>query len=326
MEEKVQYKSGIFRYSMTYLTFVQSLTIWLLSNLYNCLFIVSIDMKSQKVALVTGSSSGIGFETALLLARSGFYTYASMRNLEKSKNITQIANKEKLPLQVIQLDVNDDISVIEAVDKIKSEEERINVLVNNAGYGLLGALEDLSIEEIKAQFETNFFGVVRVTQQVLPVMGKQNSGTIVNVSSIGGRMSFPALSAYHSTKFALEGLSESISYELEPFGIRVVIIEPGAIRTNIMSSSIIAKKALDPKSPYFSLMQKLENNFKSMMENASASSPPEEVAKIILKTVMSESPQLRYTVGNDAANIIQARKTMSDSEFGNFIKQPFLIS
>jgi NAD(P)-dependent dehydrogenase (short-subunit alcohol dehydrogenase family) len=326
MEEKVQYKSGIFRYSMTYLTFVQSLTIWLLSNLYNCLFIVSIDMKSQKVALVTGSSSGIGFETALLLARSGFYTYASMRNLEKSKNITQIANKEKLPLQVIQLDVNDDISVIEAVDKIKSEEERINVLVNNAGYGLLGALEDLSIEEIKAQFETNFFGVVRVTQQVLPVMRKQNSGTIVNVSSIGGRMSFPALSAYHSTKFALEGLSESISYELEPFGIRVVIIEPGAIRTNIMSSSIIAKKALDPKSPYFSLMQKLENNFKSMMENASASSPPEEVAKIILKTVMSESPQLRYTVGNDAANIIQARKTMSDSEFGNFIKQPFLIS
>jgi NAD(P)-dependent dehydrogenase (short-subunit alcohol dehydrogenase family) len=326
MEEKVQYKSGIFRYSMTYLTFVQSLTIWLLSNLYNCLFIVSIDMKSQKVALVTGSSSGIGFETALLLARSGFYTYASMRNLEKSKNITQIANKEKLPLQVIQLDVNDDISVIEAVDKIKSEEERINVLVNNAGYGLLGALEDLSIEEIKAQFETNFFGVVRVTQQVLPVMRKQNSGTIVNVSSIGGRMSFPALSAYHSTKFALEGLSESISYELEPFGIRVVIIEPGAIRTNIMSSSIIAKNALDPKSPYFSLMQKLENNFKSMMENASASSPPEEVAKIILKTVMSESPQLRYTVGNDAANIIQARKTMSDSEFGNFIKQPFLIS
>src|ERR671932_2302506 len=201
-------------------------------------------MKAQKVALVTGSSSGIGLETALLLARNEFHTYASMRNLEKSKNITEIANKEKLPLQVVQLDVNDDRSVKQAIDKIVAENQRIDVLVNNAGYGLLGALEDLSIEEIKAQFETNFFGVVRVTQQVLPVMRKQNSGgTIVNISSVGGRIGIPGLSAYHSTKFALEGLSESISYELEPFGIKVVLIEPGLIRTNIMNSSIIAKKA-----------------------------------------------------------------------------------
>jgi NAD(P)-dependent dehydrogenase (short-subunit alcohol dehydrogenase family) len=192
-------------------------------------------MKSQKVAVVTGSSSGIGFETALLLARSGFHTYASMRNLGKSKNITEITNKEKLPLQVVQLDVNDDRSVIEAIDKIVAENQKIDVLVNNAGYGLFGSLEDLSIEEIKVQFETNFFGVVRVTQQVLPVMRKQNTGIIVNVSSVGGRIGIPGLSAYHSTKFALEGLSESISYELEPFGIRVVIIEPGVIRTNIIN-------------------------------------------------------------------------------------------
>ena len=280
-------------------------------------------MKAQKVALVTGSSSGIGLETALLLARNGFHTYASMRNLEKSKNITQLANKEKLPLQVVQLDVNDDRSVKEAIDKVVAENQRIDVLVNNAGYGLFGALEDLSIEEIKAQFETNFFGVVRVTQQVLPVMRKQNNGIIVNIISVGGRIGIPGLSAYHSTKFALEGLSESISYELEPFGIRVVIIEPGVIRTNIINSSIIAKKALDPKSPYFSLMQKLENNFKSMMENASASSPPEEVAKVILKAVTSESPQLRYTVGNDAADMIKAKTTMSDTEFGGLIKQQF---
>jgi NAD(P)-dependent dehydrogenase (short-subunit alcohol dehydrogenase family) len=113
-------------------------------------------MKSQKVAVVTGSSSGIGFETALLLARSGFHTYASMRNLGKSKNITEITNKEKLPLQVVQLDVNDDRSVIEAIDKIVAENQKIDVLVNNAGYGLFGSLEDLSIEEIKVQFETNF--------------------------------------------------------------------------------------------------------------------------------------------------------------------------
>src|ERR671918_254861 len=229
------------------------------------------------VAVVTGSSSGIGFETALLLARSGFHTYASMRNLEKSKNITEIANTEKLPLQVVQLDVNDDRSVKNAINKIvaAAENKRIDVLVNNAGYGLFGSLEDTSIEEIKAQFETNFFGVIRVTQQVLPVMRKQNSGgggTIVNVSSVGGRIGVPVLSAYQSTKFALEGLSESMSYELEPFGIRVVIIEPGFIRTNIINSSTPAEKALDPKSPYFQLMQKVKNYFKSMMENASSSS------------------------------------------------------
>ena len=274
-------------------------------------------MKAENVSLITGSSSGIGFETAVHLARNGFYTYASMRNLEKSKSITEVANREELPLQVIQLDVNDNRSVKEAIDKVVAENQRIDVLVNNAGYGLLGSLEDLSIEEIKAQFETNFFGVIRVTQQVLPVMRKQNSGgTIVNISSVGGRIGIPSLSAYHATKFALEGLSESIYYELEPFGIRVVLIEPGFIRTNIMNSSIIAKKAQDPNSLYFSLTQQLERSFKLAMENTSASSPPEEVAKVVLQTIRSTNPKLRYTVGNDAASIIQAKTTMSDNEFG----------
>lgn len=281
-------------------------------------------MKAQSVALITGSSSGIGFETALHLARNGYKTYASMRNLEKSKNITQLAKREKLPVEVIQLDVDEDSSVKQAIDKIVAkEDQKIDVLVNNAGYGLFGALEDLSIVEIKAQFETNFFGVIRVTQQVIPVMRKQKSGTIVNISSVGGRIGIPGLSAYHSTKFALEGLSESISYELEPFGIKVVLIEPGFIRTNIMNSSIIAKKAQDSKSPYFSLTQQLEKSFKAAMENTSASSTPEEVAKVVLQAITSESPKLRYAVGNDAASIIQAKTTMSDTEFGGLIKQQF---
>ncbi len=277
----------------------------------------------NKVALVTGSSSGMGFATAIMLARAGIHTYASMRNLKKSKTTTELASTENLPLQVVQLDVNDKKSVKEAITKIVTEKERIDVLVNNAGYGLFGSLEDISIEELKAQFETNFFGVIRVTQLVLPIMRKQKSGTIVNVSSVGGRIGLPVLSAYHSTKFALEGLSESMSYELEPFGIRVVIIEPGVIRTNIMNSSIIAKKAQDPKSPYFSLIQKVENNFKLMMENES--SPPEEVAKVILGVVTSENPQLRYTVGNDAATMIQARVSMSDNQFKKMIMQNFFI-
>ena len=277
----------------------------------------------KKVALVTGSSSGMGFTTAVMLARAGIHTYASMRNLKKSKTITDLANKENLPLQVIQLDVNDDKSVKDAIAKIVTEKERIDVLVNNAGYGLFGFIEDVSIEEMKAQFETNFFGVMRVTQLVLPTMRKQKSGTIVNVSSVGGRISLPVLSAYNSTKFALEGLSESMSYELEPFGIKVVIIEPGVIRTNIMDSSIFAKKAQNPKSPYFSLIQKVESNFKSMMENKS--SPPEEVAKVILGALTSKNPQLRYTVGDDAATMIQARVNMSDNEFKKMIMQNFFI-
>jgi len=277
----------------------------------------------NKVALVTGSSSGMGFATAIILARAGIHTYASMRHLKKYKTITELASAENLPLQVVQLDVNDKKSVKEAITKIVTEKERIDVLVNNAGYGLFGSLEDVSIEEMKAQFETNFFGVIRVTQLVLPIMRKQKSGTIVNVSSVGGRIGLPVLSAYHSTKFALEGLSESMSYELESFGIRVVIIEPGVIRTNIMNSSIIAKKAQDPKSPYFSLIQKVENNFKLMMENES--SPPEEVAKVILGVVTSENPQLRYTVGNDAATMIQARASMSDNQFKKMIMQNFFI-
>ena len=279
-------------------------------------------MQGEKVALVTGSSSGIGFDTSLMLARAGFNTYASMRNLEKSKNITEIAKKEKLPLQVVQLDVNNDGSVKDAIVKIIKTDQRIDVLINNAGYGLFGSVEDTSIEEIKAQFETNFFGVVRVTQQVLPLMRRQNSGTIVNVSSVGGRIGLPSLSAYHSTKFALEGLSESIAFELEPFGIRVVIIEPGVIRTNILNSSSSAKKALDPKSPYFSLSQNLNDNFKSMMESESSSSP-EEVAKVILQAVTSENPRLRYSVGDDAANLIHARENMPDKEFRKMIMKNF---
>ena len=148
--------------------------------------------KKKKVAVVTGSSSGIGFETSLLLARNGFYTYASMRNIEKSTSIKQIANKETLPLQVIQLDVNDELSVKNAIEEIISEKERIDILVNNAGYGLIGPIEDISVEELKAQFETNLFGVIRVTQQVLPIMRRQKEGgRIINVSSIGGIVGYP---------------------------------------------------------------------------------------------------------------------------------------
>lgn len=275
----------------------------------------------QKVAVVTGSSSGIGFATSLLLARNGFYTYATMRNLDKSKSIMDVAKKEKLPLEVIQLDVNDDKSVKDAVNKIAEEKNKVDVLVNNAGYALVGCVEDLSIDEVKAIFETNLFGILRVTQAVLPTMRKQGSGIIVNVSSVAGRISFPVTPAYISTKFALEGMSESMRYELEQFGIKVILVEPGVIRTDFSGNMKVARKATDPNSPYAQLTQKVSAGLKLLVEHGT---PPEEVAKVILKAATSENPDPRYLVGNDAAIIMEARKNMSDIEFEKFMKKEIL--
>lgn len=276
-----------------------------------------------KVAIVTGSSSGIGYATSLLLARNRFHTYATMRNTEKSADIQEIANKEKLPLQVIQLDVNDDASIRNSIKRVERENERIDVLVNNAGYGLVGAFEDLSVEEIKSQFETNFFGVIRLTQQVLPIMRKQKSGTIVNVSSGAGRIGFPAMSAYVSSKFALEGLSESMSYELEPFGIKVIIIEPGVIRTNFKKNSVMSKKSLDNSSisPYSSIIQKIDSSISSIIEHATR---PEEVAKAILHAITSNNPELRYLVGNDMIMMAETKKSMSDEDFRKMMMQSII--
>jgi short-subunit dehydrogenase len=276
-----------------------------------------------KVAIVTGSSSGIGYATSLLLARNRFHTYATMRNIEKSADIQEIANKERLPLQVIQLDVNDDASIRNSIKRIERENERIDVLINNAGYGLVGAFEDLSVEEIKSQFETNFFSVIRLTQQVLPIMRKQKSGTIVNVSSGAGRIGFPGMSAYVSSKFALEGLSESMSYELEPFGIKVIIIEPGVIRTNFKKNSVMSKKSLDNSSisPYSSIIQKIDSSISSIIEHAT---PPEEVAKAILHAITSNNPELRYLVGNDMIMMTETKKSMSDEDFRKMMMQSII--
>jgi NAD(P)-dependent dehydrogenase (short-subunit alcohol dehydrogenase family) len=277
--------------------------------------------QEKKVAIITGSSSGIGFETSLILARNGFHTYAAVRNLDKSQPLIDMAKKDGLSIQAIELDVNNDKSVKDAINKVLSENKRIDVVVNNAGYALVGSFEDLSMDEIKSQFETNFFGAIRVIQAILPSMRNQRNGRIVNVSSMGGRMAIPLDSAYHGTKFALEGLSESLQYEVEQFGIKIIIIEPGAIKSNFFNNLKMASKAQRPDSPYTQMMQKLNAGFSFILENAAH---PVEVAKVILAAVTSEDPQLRYTVGDDAAMILQAKRTMSDTEFRNLMKKQFL--
>ena len=277
--------------------------------------------KENKVAIVTGSSSGIGFETSLILARNGFHTYAAVRNLDKSQPLIDMSKKDGLSIQVIELDVSNDKSVKDAINRVLSENKRIDVVVNNAGYALVGSFEDLSMDEIKSQFETNFFGIIRVIQAVLPTMRNQRNGRIVNVSSMGGRIAIPLDSAYHGTKFALEGVSESLQYEVEQFGIKIIIIEPGAIKSNFFNNLKMASKAQRPDSPYTQMMQKLNAGFSFILENAPH---PVEVAKVILAAVTSEDPQLRYTVGDDAAMMLQAKRTMSDTEFRNLMKKQFL--
>jgi NAD(P)-dependent dehydrogenase (short-subunit alcohol dehydrogenase family) len=177
-----------------------------------------MNSEQRQITIVTGSSSGIGFETSLLLARYGIYTYATMRNLSKSEGILDYAKKENLPLETLGLDVTNEKSISEAIKKIINEKGRIDILVNNAGYSLLGPLEQLQIDEIKEEFETNLFGVIRLIQSVLPIMRKQRYGRIINISSLAGRIGFPLSSAYVSSKFALEGLVESLIYEVQPFG------------------------------------------------------------------------------------------------------------
>jgi NAD(P)-dependent dehydrogenase (short-subunit alcohol dehydrogenase family) len=277
-------------------------------------------LTNQKVVIVTGSSSGIGYETALLLARNGFRTYATMRNLEKAKAISDVAKKEKLSLYTTKLDVTDERSVNEAIKTIKSDAGRIDVLVNNAGYGLVGSLEDLQMSEIKAQYETNVFGLIRVTQAVLPIMRQQKGGIIVNISSVGGKMALPLSSPYISTKFAVEGLSESIAYDLEPFGIKVVMIEPGAIKTNFDTGMVIAQKNQNPSSPYYTSMQKLQSSLYSLVKNGT---PAAKVAEVILEAITTPSPNLRYTAGDDAAFLVQKRRELQDPEFQKLVLEFF---
>jgi NAD(P)-dependent dehydrogenase (short-subunit alcohol dehydrogenase family) len=270
------------------------------------------------VAVVTGSTGGIGLATSLALARNGYLTYATMRNLAKRDSVQSVADKQHLPIRVLQLDVTDGNSIKSAIQSILSENGRIDLLVNNAGYGLRGAFEDIGIDEIKAQYETNLYGVIRVTQEVLPIMRKQGSGRIINISSGAGRFGFPGGSAYVSSKFALEGLTESMAYELEQFGIKTVLVEPGFVRTNFGDNMVIAQKAQDPNSPYSQMMQMMSSIRGKMLENASDA---DLVAEVVVEAATAKEPNLRYLAGKDVQQMVAAKRSMSDEEFQKMMKQ-----
>jgi NAD(P)-dependent dehydrogenase (short-subunit alcohol dehydrogenase family) len=270
----------------------------------------------EKVAIVTGSSSGIGYETTLALARDGFYTFATVRSAKKAQKILEVTKKEKLNIEIIELDIDDEKSIKLAFEKIFSKKQRIDVLVNNAGWALFGSLEDVPIKDFRSQFETNFFGIIGIIQRVAPIMRKHGSGIIVNISSVAGRIGFPGSSAYISSKFALEGLSESLRYELGQFGVKVIIIEPGVVKTNLFSSMKIAEPKSD--SPYKEITEKVIMGVKMMAE---LGTPPLEVANTILNAIKETNPRPRYIVGNDAQMFLEAKKAKTDVEFENYLKK-----
>ncbi len=271
----------------------------------------------EKVAVVTGASSGIGFETALALAREGYHTYATMRDITKSDKIKELGEKNGLKISVLELDVDNDNSVKVAIKKILDEKQRIDVLVNNAGWGLWGCVEDVSVDEFKTQFETNFFSVIRLIQEVGPTMRKQGSGKIINISSVAGRIGFPASPAYISSKFALEGLSESLRLEMAPFGVDVIIIEPGVIKTNFLNPVRLAKKS-ESGTAYRDITTKVVSGVKMMAEMGT---PPKEVADTIVKSINDDKPLPRYIVGNDASMFLEAKRSKTDIEFENYLKK-----
>ena len=271
----------------------------------------------DKIALVTGSSSGIGFETSLALARNGFHTFATMRDLGKDEKIKQVIEKEDLNIEILERDVDNEESVNQAIKTILEKKDRIDVLVNNAGYGMWGTVEDVSIDEFKEQFETNFFSIIRLIQKVAPIMRKQGSGNIVNISSVAGRIGFPVSPAYISSKFALEGLSESLRFELMPFGINVIIIEPGVIKTNFFDSMKLSEKSQED-STYKEITDKVISGVKMMAEMGTS---PKEVADTIIKALKDEKPLPRYVVGNDAMMFLEAKKMKTDAEFENYLKK-----
>jgi NAD(P)-dependent dehydrogenase (short-subunit alcohol dehydrogenase family) len=261
-----------------------------------------------KVALVTGASSGIGEETARMLQEAGFATYAVARRVDRMAGLAEKG------VTTFAMDVTDDASMVAGIERIMAEEGRIDVLVNNAGYGSYGAVEDVPIDEARRQFEVNVFGLARLTQLVTPHMRGQGSGRIINVSSIGGKFYEPLGAWYHATKFAVEGFSDSLRLELAPFGIRVVIIEPGPIITEWNS---IARDGLLEQSKGGAYEDRSVRVHATMERGDTgwAGTTPDVVAKKIVKAATTAHPRPRYPVGKGAGSTLLARRLLPDRAF-----------
>lgn len=258
----------------------------------------------NKIAIVTGTSSGFGLSASIELARNGFTVVAAMRNINKNSVLLQEARRHNVESQIIiyDLDVTKEKSILAFQTRVIAEFSRVDVLVNNAGFAGAGFVEEVSMDEYRAQFETNVFGVIAVTKAFLPVMRKQNRGCIINVSSISGKVAFPGLSPYSASKHAIEGWSESLRLEMQPFGVKVVLIEPGSYKTNIWSTGKqVAQESFQSDSPYQEYMMRIE---KYIAEGENSFGDPMEVAKKIAEIAATENPDMRYPIGRGVETTI----------------------
>lgn len=268
----------------------------------------------QKLSvLITGATDGLGRAAALLLAERGYRVFAAGRSAEKRLQLDTVARERKLPLATLEMDVTDDLSVTRGVKEILSKADSIGALINNAGFGYYATVEDLRIEDWRRQFETNVFGVVRVTQAVLPAMRERGSGRILNISSVAGKIAPPLFGAYSGSKFALEGLSDALRLELYPFGIDVILIEPGYIPTGFqkiagnVSSAYVNSAGSGPYATVYANAARATNS--SQQNNRTTA---EDFARVVLHAIEARRPKARYTVTPLAAVARWAKRFFSD--------------
>lgn len=267
-----------------------------------------------KIVLITGASSGIGEATARRLAKDGYKVYAAARRVDRMSGLAEAG------IQALPLDLTDDASIVQVVEAISQREGRLDALINNAGYGSYGALEDVPLEEGRRQFEVNVFGLARLIQLCVPMMRAQRSGTIVNITSIGGKMHEPLGSWYNATKFAVEGLSDCLRMELAPFGIHVVVVEPGAIRTEWGD---IAREGMLRYSGHTAYAEQagMHARMFAASDKSSMVSPPDVVAKTIARALSASRPRTRYATGGGARTILFLRRWLSDRAFDGLMRR-----
>lgn len=264
----------------------------------------------KKVAVITGASSGMGKSVAHILNDQGYIVYGAARRTEKMKDL------EEKGMKIVSLDLTDQKSITAAVDTIIKNEGRIDILINNAGYGSYGSVEEVSIEEAKRQFEVNIFGLARITQLIIPFMREQNSGRIVNISSMGGKIYTPFGAWYHATKHALEGWSDSLRIELKEFGIDVVVVEPGGIQTEWGGIAMEHLQNISGNGPYANAVEKV---MKGMEKSGSKLTHVEVLGKEIAKAATVNKPKTRYVKGYMAKPTIMMRRWFSDKFFDRML-------
>ena len=268
--------------------------------------------QDKKTALVTGASSGMGKVIARRLIQDGYQVYAAARSVEKMNDLAQLGAR------ALRMDISRDEDILAAVDTIVSQTGGVDVLVNNAGFGLYGPIEEIGIDEARYQFEVNVFGAARLTQLLLPAMRARRSGYIINITSIGGKIYTPLGAWYHATKHALEGWSDCLRLEVAEYGIKVVIVEPGLIETGfgeVVSGSIVKRSA---SGPYGHLVGKVANSVKNAYGNGRGSDP-KVIADVVARAVNSPHPRTRYAAGKYAKMLIRMRVWLGDRLFDRVI-------